>query len=134
MDSDPADATPTDRSRIRPAWLGRLALVLSAALFLACAAAYGLPGRLDGCDASLDLSLQELDGALAIYAAKNKGNWPEHLEDASVYLKNGEVTDPWGNAFVYARAPSADGPSGYVIVSLGPDGEPGTKDDTVHWR
>jgi general secretion pathway protein G len=39
------------------------------------------------------------------------------------YLEEGLPTDPWGNDYRYAPAPSGDKP--YTLYSLGADGKPG---------
>lgn len=47
------------------------------------------------------------------------------------YLKNDIPMDPWGNAYVY-ECPGKNNPSGYDLMSMGPDGQAGTEDDIVN--
>lgn len=47
------------------------------------------------------------------------------------YLKSDIPLDPWGHAYVY-EYPGRVNASGYDIVSMGPDGQPGTSDDIVN--
>ena len=51
------------------------------------------------------------------------------------YLKNvTEVPlDPWGNAYVY-ECPGKHNPSGYDLMSAGPDGRVNTEDDITNWQ
>ena len=47
------------------------------------------------------------------------------------YLKSDIPLDPWGRAYVY-EFPGRVNTRGYDIVSMGPDGQPGTADDVVN--
>ena len=47
------------------------------------------------------------------------------------YLKSDIPLDPWGRAYVY-EFPGRVNTRGYDIVSMGPDGQPGTTDDVVN--
>lgn len=47
------------------------------------------------------------------------------------YLVSNIPLDPWGHAYVY-EYPGRLNPSGYDIVSMGPDGQPGTADDIAN--
>jgi len=40
--------------------------------------------------------------------------------------------DPWGHPYLY-QCPGIHNPSGYDLSSAGPDGKPGTADDTSNW-
>jgi general secretion pathway protein G len=40
--------------------------------------------------------------------------------------------DPWGNNYIY-QFPGTHGTNFYDLVSAGPDGKVGTKDDIVNW-
>lgn len=44
------------------------------------------------------------------------------------YLVSDIPNDPWGHPYIY-EYPGKLNPSGYDIVSMGPDGQPGTADD-----
>jgi general secretion pathway protein G len=48
------------------------------------------------------------------------------------YLRGQVPLDPWGNAYVY-ECPGKQNPSGYDLMSLGPDGRAGTEDDINNW-
>ena len=50
------------------------------------------------------------------------------------YLKDkGEVPlDPWGNAYLY-ECPGKHNPSGYDLMSMGPDARVGGDDDIANW-
>ena len=73
----------------------------------------------------------QIEQALTIYAAKNKGKYPstsEGLNSVMKYLKNEDaLLDQWGNEFQYF-APASDGKNPYEIVSLGADGQEGGTD------
>jgi len=47
------------------------------------------------------------------------------------YLNGDIPMDPWGHPYVY-EYPGRLNPSGYDIVSAGPDGQPGTADDVAN--
>ncbi len=47
------------------------------------------------------------------------------------YLKSDIPLDPWGRAYVY-EYPGRVNANGYDIISMGPDGQPGTADDVVN--
>ncbi len=59
-------------------------------------------------------------------APANATNWK------GPYLKKGVPPDPWGNPYAYDY-PGKHNPSGYDIVSNGPDGRNGTDDDINNW-
>ena len=40
--------------------------------------------------------------------------------------------DPWGHPFIYTF-PGKHNPNGYDLLSVGPDGKPGTDDDIGNW-
>ncbi len=48
------------------------------------------------------------------------------------YLKSEVPVDPWGNAYIY-ECPGRYNPSGYDLMSLGPDGREGGDDDIGNW-
>ena len=48
------------------------------------------------------------------------------------YLKKGIPLDPWGNPYVY-NYPGRNNPSGYDLMSVGPDGRVGGDDDITNW-
>ena len=47
------------------------------------------------------------------------------------YLMSDIPLDPWGHAYIY-EFPGRINPSGYDIISMGPDGQAGTPDDVVN--
>ena len=49
------------------------------------------------------------------------------------YLKSDIPLDPWQHAYIY-EFPGRVNANGYDIVSMGPDGQPGTADDVVNAR
>lgn len=92
----------------------------------------GVSGALQ--DARIDTTktqIGQIEQALTIYAAKNKGKYPstsEGLSPVMKYLKNEDaLLDQWGNEFQYF-APASDGKSPYEIISLGADGQEGGSD------
>lgn len=92
----------------------------------------GVSGALE--DARIDTTktqIGQIEQALTIYAAKNKGKYPstsEGLTPVLKYLKNEDaVLDQWGNEFQYF-APAPDGKNPYEIISLGADGQEGGND------
>jgi len=49
------------------------------------------------------------------------------------YLRQSEIPlDPWGNPYIY-ECPGRHNPSGYDLMSMGPDGQPNTDDDITNW-
>ena len=49
------------------------------------------------------------------------------------YMQKGIPDDPWGRPYVY-ESPGKQNPSGYDIMSMGPDGRAGTEDDITNWQ
>ena len=51
------------------------------------------------------------------------------------YLKNVTESplDPWGNAYIY-ECPGKHNPTGYDLMSMGPDGRANTDDDITNWQ
>jgi len=47
------------------------------------------------------------------------------------YLMSDIPLDPWGHPYIY-EFPGRLNPNGYDIVSMGPDGQPGTPDDIAN--
>ena len=67
-------------------------------------------------------SLQDL-----IQQPSNARNWHgPYLDPATLPI------DPWGNPYVYYY-PGKHNPSGYDLLSVGPDGKEGTDDDIGNW-
>lgn len=48
------------------------------------------------------------------------------------YLRQSIPNDPWGNPYIY-EYPGKHNPSGYDILSMGPDGRTGGGDDITNW-
>ncbi len=49
------------------------------------------------------------------------------------YLQKGIPDDPWNHPYVYEN-PGKHNPSGYDVMSMGPDGRAGTDDDITNWQ
>ena len=83
------------------------------------------------------IAMHSVEQGLVLYAARNKGQHPERLEDAAKYYTYETVpTDAWGRPFLYLRQPAETGLHEYVLVSLGEDGLPGGEGvaaDLVIW-
>ena len=81
--------------------------------------------------------------ALDAYEVDN-GFYPKSLQDLIQQPSNARnwhgpyfdpptlPIDPWGNPYVYYY-PGKHNPSGYDLLSVGPDGKEGTDDDIVSW-
>jgi general secretion pathway protein G len=97
-----------------------------------------------GCDAPetrARADLKRLSDAVDLYRL-NTGEWPRTLKDLrreprgvrgwrGPYLRRqGQLRDPWGNAYRYVRDPGAG--RAYALRSAGPDGAPGGPDDVVY--
>jgi len=67
-------------------------------------------------------SLQDL-----LQQPSNAKNWHGPYFDPPVLPK-----DPWGNPYVYYY-PGKHNPTGYDLLSIGPDQKEGTDDDIVSW-
>lgn len=104
-----------------------------------------LAGRTE--EARAAAAQSDIEGGIALavdlYEADN-GRYPEKLEDLIAppanarnwkgpYLKKGVPQDPWGQSYVY-RFPGVENRFLYDLLSVGPDGEPGTPDDVVNWK
>lgn len=48
------------------------------------------------------------------------------------YLQKGIPSDPWGHPYIFV-CPGKHNPSGYDLMSLGPDGRENTDDDINNW-
>jgi general secretion pathway protein G len=84
-----------------------------------------------------------IKAALGQYEVDN-GNYPKSLQDLLAppgnaknwhgpYLESAKLpVDPWGNPYVYYY-PGKHMPTGYDLLSVGPDGKEGTDDDIGNW-
>ncbi len=82
-----------------------------------------------------------IKSALGAYEVDN-GFYPKSLQDLLVQPSNARnwhgpyldklPLDPWGNAYVYYY-PGKHNPSGYDLLSIGPDQKEGTDDDIGNW-
>jgi general secretion pathway protein G len=83
-----------------------------------------------------------IKSALGAYEVDN-GFYPHSLQDLLVQPSNARnwhgpylekvPVDPWGNPYVY-YFPGKHTPSGYDLLSVGPDGKEGTSDDVTSWQ
>ena len=48
------------------------------------------------------------------------------------YLNHDVVNDPWEHPYIY-RFPGIQHPGGFDLLSTGPDGIKGTRDDITNW-
>lgn len=75
----------------------------------------------------------------------DNGTYPRSLQDLFVppanakhwhgpYIEGNKLpVDPWGNPYIY-YFPGKHNPSGYDLLSMGPDGKEGTDDDIGNWQ
>jgi general secretion pathway protein G len=77
--------------------------------------------------------------ALEMFKAEN-GHYPrgskglEGLVTAPNDANNWrQPMDPWGNKYVY-QFPGRHNLNGFDLMSMGPDGKPGTSDDITNWQ
>ncbi|MCB9742760.1 MAG: type II secretion system major pseudopilin GspG [Alphaproteobacteria bacterium] len=94
--------------------------------------AFGAIGALDdGNIETTKIQMKQIESALQLYAAKNKGKFPttsEGLEAAKKHFPDGSVPkDSWGNSFLYF-SPGSNSSAPYEIISLGKDGVEGGED------
>ena len=85
-----------------------------------------------------------IKSALGQYEVDN-GFYPKNLQDLIVapsnaknwhgpYFESAKLpVDPWGNPYVY-YFPGKHNPSGYDLLSVGPDAKEGTDDDVANWK
>jgi len=85
-----------------------------------------------------------IKSVLGQYEVDN-GFYPRSLQDLLVQPGNAKnwhgpyfdppklPMDPWGNPYVYYY-PGKHNPSGYDLLSMGPDGKEGTDDDIGNWQ
>lgn len=88
--------------------------------------------------ASMEMALDAFEVDTGFYPSGNNGlnalidppsnapNW------RGPYLKKGIPLDPWGNPYTYSY-PGRNNPSGYDLMSVGPDGRAGGDDDITNW-
>lgn len=69
-------------------------------------------------------------GLQALRTQPSSAPEPKHWKGP--YLKSDIPNDPWGNEYIY-RSPGQKNPTGYDILSGGPDGREGTEDDITNW-
>jgi len=77
---------------------------------------------------------RQIQQQLTIYSAQHHGMFPNRLED--VYKPEDVPSDTWGNPHLYMLIPKEYGVFGYVIISLGADGQIGGDDyasDIIQW-
>jgi general secretion pathway protein G len=82
-----------------------------------------------------------IKSALGAYEVDN-GFYPKSLQDLLVQPSNARnwhgpyleklPLDPWGSAYVYYY-PGKHNPTGYDLLSIGPDQKEGTDDDIGNW-
>ena len=82
-----------------------------------------------------------IKSALGAYEVDN-GFYPKSLQDLLQQPSNARnwhgpyldkmPMDPWGNAYIYYY-PGKHNPTGYDLLSMGPDGKEGTDDDIGNW-
>lgn len=70
--------------------------------------------------------------ALTTYRART-GNWPDEERWVETLVSAGLLEkppdDPWGHPYRYRLEVADGGTKRFRVISLGPDGEPGTSDD-----
>ncbi len=77
------------------------------------------------------LGIQKLNGIVqSYYLMQSPNKLPDSLdalaEGANPMVKDkSKLNDPWGNKYIYEKNGNQD----YMIYSIGPDGQRGTKDD-----
>lgn len=49
------------------------------------------------------------------------------------YMKDAIPLDPWNHAYIY-ECPGKNNPTGYDVMSMGPDGKVGGDDDVTSWQ
>ena len=87
---------------------------------------------------SIEMALDAFEVDTGFYPAGNNGlnalvDPPSNAQNwKGPYLKKGVPLDPWGNAYVY-NYPGRNNPSGYDLMSMGPDGRAGGDDDITNW-
>ena len=83
-----------------------------------------------------------IKSALGLYEV-DMGFYPKSLSDLVTQPGNAKgwhgpyldklPVDPWGNPYIYYY-PGKHNPSGYDLLSAGPDGKEGTEDDIGNWQ
>ncbi|MEA3188693.1 MAG: ral secretion pathway protein [Chthoniobacter sp.] len=87
---------------------------------------------------SMEIALDAFEVDCGFYPPGNSGlnalvEQPANAPDwKGPYLKKGIPADPWGNPYVYSF-PGKNNPSGYDLMSVGPDGRVGGDDDITNW-
>ena len=131
------------RNRRRAFTLVEMLLVVTiigilAALVIPRIAGTGERARVTAAKADINGGIKS---ALGAYEVDN-GFYPKSLQDLLVQPSNARnwhgpyldklPLDPWGSAYVYYY-PGKHNPTGYDLLSVGPDGKEGTDDDIVSW-
>jgi hypothetical protein len=74
-----------------------------------------------------EATLSSLRGAIAVFKIRND-RWPRTIDElARARLIDRAPVDAWGHSFLWLRPVEPNG-SG-CLLSMGPDGKPGTDDD-----
>ena len=85
-----------------------------------------------------------IKSAIGQYEVDN-GFYPKSLQELIVQPSNAKnwhgpyfdppklPVDPWGNPYIYYY-PGKHSPTGYDLLSAGPDGKEGTEDDIGNWQ
>jgi general secretion pathway protein G len=88
--------------------------------------------------ASMEIALDAFEVDTGFYPKGNNGLTALVEEPSGAqgwkgpYLKKGIPLDPWGNAYIYSY-PGKNNPTGYDLMSMGPDGRVGGDDDITNW-
>lgn len=111
-----------------------------AALVIPRIAGTGERARITAANSDINSGIKSALGAFEV----DIGHYPQNLQDLVVqpsYARPGSwhgpyldkvPLDPWGNPYIY-YFPGKHTPSGYDLLSAGPDGKEGTDDDIVSW-
>ena len=139
----------TNRMRRRGAFtLVELLLVLTILAIMAGIVLPKMSGRTEQARvASAKTEIATFSTALGAYEVDNEGfpkgrngllslvQKPSNAKNwHGPYLENTATVplDPWGNAYIY-ECPGKHNPSGFDLMSMGPDGRVGGDDDICNW-
>jgi general secretion pathway protein G len=143
----PAASTTRRKARARSGFtLVEMLLVVTIIGILAALVVPKLAGSSER--ARKTTALADINGgiktALGQYEVDN-GFYPKSLQDLIVQPGNAKnwhgpyfdppklPLDPWGNPYIYYY-PGKHNPSGYDLLSMGPDGKENTDDDLGNWQ
>lgn len=133
-------ASSPSRARRRGFTLIELLLVLSIIGLLTAGGAAVYSGIMEQAKVTgANTKIGVLSGMIQLYSSNKSGKYPPQsaglgaLRAAGMIKNDDEITDPWGQPFIYTY-PAKRGGDKYDLWSKGADGLENTQDDVGNWK